>query len=114
MYVGILPAVSKIGLKGVIDCQPVIHEDPEPLCRQGVVLMHLRHTLRKIMDDAVNRMIERYFNERSVRKNSNIDFPFFANVSFRGFSCCFQLCRSYPALLQTPNAGNFLNGLTID
>src|SRR5439155_1462869 len=66
----ILPPVPQVRLIGIVYDQTVAQKDPEPLSRQPVVLMDLGNPLGEVVNDMVDRMIQRHFNERVIREHA--------------------------------------------
>src|SRR5689334_19481469 len=71
---GIFPAVPEIAGEGVIHRETVSEEDPEAPGREPVVLVNLRNALRKVVNDVVDRVVERDVDQWPIRKDT-FDLP---------------------------------------
>src|SRR6185437_6563770 len=60
----------EVARKAVVHGEPVAEKDPESARRQPIVLVDLRDALGEIVDDVVDRMRERYVDQRAVGKDA--------------------------------------------
>ena len=74
MHIGVLPAIPQIGLIRIENSKPPSEEYAESLGRFTVVFVDFGKALRKIEHDTVDRMIERYLDQRMVREDAR-DLP---------------------------------------
>ena len=70
MDLRVFPSIAEIGLIGVVHGEPAVEENSETL--RGLVVVHvdLGDPAGKVVDEMVNRMIERNFDQRVVWKES--------------------------------------------
>src|SRR5207253_9708427 len=70
----VFPSIPQVRLVGIVYDKPVSQKNSEPLRREAVVLVDLGNAAREGIDKVVDRVRQRDFNERMVRKNAR-DFP---------------------------------------
>ena len=70
MDLGIFPSVAQVRLIGIVHDQAVTQKDAEPLRRQAVVLVDLGDPLGKLIRHVIDRVGQRNFNKRVVRKHA--------------------------------------------